>query len=42
MDFSIFLTKVCEKTREHLLTEVTPSLLLTYSKNGGNLGLELK
>ena len=29
-------------SREHLRTKVTPDLHLTYSKNGGNLGLILK
>ena len=28
-------------SREHLHTKVTPTLHLTYSKNGGNLGLVL-
>ena len=28
-------------SRKHLLTKVTPDLHLTYSKNGGNLGLAL-
>ena len=29
-------------SRKHLCTKVTPDFQLTYSKNGGNLGLELK
>ena len=29
-------------SRKHLRTEVSPDLHLTYSKNGGNLGLVLK
>ena len=29
-------------SRKHLRTKVTPNLHLTYSKNGGNLGLVSK
>ena len=29
-------------SRKHIRTKVTPDLHLTYSKNGGNLGLVLK
>ena len=29
-------------SRKHLRTNVTPDLHLTYSKNGGNLGVGIK
>ena len=35
-------TKIAGASREHLCTKVTPDLHLTYSRNGGNLGLDLK
>ena len=32
----------CKTSRNYLRTKVTPDFHLTYSKNGGNLGLKLK
>ena len=39
LDADLFLTPA---SRKHLRTKVTPDFHLTYSKNGGNLGLESK
>ena len=33
---------VSDTSRKHLRTKVSPVFYLTYSKNGGNLGSELK
>ena len=43
--FAVFTLKFKQRglstSRKHLRTKVTPDLHLTYSKNGGNLGLVL-
>ena len=36
------LVFLCLASQKHLRTKVTPDFHITYSKNGGNLGLESK
>ena len=38
----VLFCTVTSSSRKLLRTKVTPDLYLTYSKNGGNLGLVLK
>ena len=41
---SVIMNQICDlaaTSRKHLRRKVTPDLHLTYSKNGGNLGLVL-
>ena len=40
--YSTALTEITKPSRKLLRVKVTPDLHLTYSKNGGNLGLVLK
>ena len=36
-----YVAHISSTSRKHLRTKVTPDMHLTYSKNGGNLGLVL-